>query len=164
MRQSCCITFAGPVGTSKTPIAYYLSWNSGLPVLSNDIIRVEVEEDLGAFDQSEYERRRDERLKALIASGKSFIYDASVDRQWLKLKDWLGDYQTFIISLDLSQAKIEQLYKAKGYTETQLIPQLYQQHQDFLKEHGQEVNLHITDESFADRLELSLKAVLAAIV
>lgn len=158
-----CITFAGPVGTSKTPIAYYLSWNLGLPVLSNDIIRVEVEEDLGAFDQGEYERRRDERLKTLIASGKSFIYDASVDRQWPKLKDWLGDYQAFIISLDLSQTKIEQLYKAKGYTETQLIPQLYQQHQDFLKEHDAEVSLSIKDDDFPQRLQISLQSVKSAI-
>lgn len=37
-----CVTFAGAVGSSKTPVTHYLSCAFCLPILSNDAIRTEV--------------------------------------------------------------------------------------------------------------------------
>jgi len=47
-----CITFAGPVGCSKTPLAHYLSINLGWPILSNDAFRSEIREDSREFEVS----------------------------------------------------------------------------------------------------------------
>lgn len=120
-----------------------------------------MQEDLLHFDQEEYLRRRDARGKKLINSGMSFIYDASVDREWSRLNDWLvgAGYQTFVISLDLSKAFLEKLYQAKGYTEGNRLDLLLQQHNDFLERYGNVVNLHITDKEFAQRLEVARQAV-----
>lgn len=76
------------MGSSKSPIANYLSYNLNLPVLNNDCIRVEVTEDLSFLDQEEYERRKTERVNALINSEINFIYDASIDRIWPKFKEF----------------------------------------------------------------------------
>ena len=71
-KRPICISFAAPVGTSKTPIATYLSWNTGLPIFSNDAIRSEVHQDTssGNLDQEIYLERRDERLTKVISSKK----------------------------------------------------------------------------------------------
>ena len=162
MEERYCITFAGVPGSSKTPIAYYLSWNLGLPIYNNDAIRTEVQEDLLKFDQELYLKRRDERGKRLISSGRSFIYDASVDREWSHLSELLkeNDYKFFIISLDLSRELIEKLYEAKGYKETpEGLNLLLQQHQVFLKNQQELIGIHISDSDFSNRLELSLDAV-----
>ncbi len=158
-KQRVCITFAGVVGSSKTPIATYLSWNLGIPITSNDTVRTEVTEDLLKFDKTEYEKRRDERGKQLIASGKSFIYDASIDREWQKLQSWLApeNYSTFIISLDLSKPFLEKLYEAKQYTDSLArLDVLMSDHQNFVDAFGQCINVHITDAEFQDRLDISL--------
>lgn len=161
-KQRVCITFAGVVGSSKTPIATYLSWNLGIPIISNDALRTEVTEDLLKFDKTEYEKRRDERGKQLIASGKSFIYDASIDREWQKLQSWLApeNYRTFIISLDLSKLFLEKLYEAKQYTQSLArLDVLMSDHQNFVDTFGQYINVHITDAEFQDRLDVSLNAL-----
>jgi hypothetical protein len=156
-----CITFAAPVGSSKTPIAHYLSWNLGLLIYSNDATRIEVAEDLLGSNQDEYIKRRDERGERLIKGGKSFIYDASIDREWHRLHAWLtgNDYEWFIISLDLTKGFLEKIYEAKGYTEVDRLDVLLKQHRKFLADYGDQVGLHISDETFARRLELSLAAV-----
>ena len=158
-----CITFAGPVGSSKSPIANYLSPKLGLAVFNNDLIRTEVLEDDGReCDPKEHLRRRDQRLTETIESGVSFICDASVDRGWEKLKATLteNNYHWFIISLDLSKEKLIELYELKGYHDTlQVIDKGYQDHQDFLAEYGDDVGLRITDKDYPDRLELSLQTV-----
>lgn len=161
MKKKCCITFAGVVGSSKSPTAHYLSWNIGFPIQSNDAMRIEVTEDLLRFDADEYSRRLNQRAKEILSSGRSFIYDASVDRKWSKLDGWLKeyDYESFVISLDFSRSLIERIHAAKGYQEAHRLDALMQEHADFLKNYGDVVNLHINDEQFPDRLELSLIAV-----
>jgi adenylylsulfate kinase-like enzyme len=106
-----CLTFAGAVGSSKTPIANFLSTKLNLPIFSNDAIRSEVIEDLGKLDQEGYIKRRNDRLTAIAKSGMAFIYDASVDREWMDLKMHLVDYgyDWYIISLDLSKKLLKRL-------------------------------------------------------
>lgn len=57
MKSPYCITFAGPVGSGKTPIAYYLSWNLALPILNNDSMRTETQEDRGELDMQTYTKK-----------------------------------------------------------------------------------------------------------
>jgi len=155
-----CITFAGVPGSSKSPIAHHLGWNLGLPIFNNDTIRTEIKEDLHIFDQTKYEKLRDERVKALMDSGEPFIYDASVDRFWGTHSKRLEDagYEVFIISLDLSRDLIDALYKAKGYQEYAQLDTYLPDHEAFLARYGHLVNLHIDDEKFPDRLGVSLSA------
>ena len=155
-KEKICLTFAGPVGSSKTPIAYFLSYKFGLPILNNDAIRTEVAEDLIIFSQAEYEKRRDERLISILATGHNFIYDASVDRRWKSIKEKLVEfgYGWFIISIDLSKEFLIKVHEAKGYRE-EGVDQLIEEHNKFLKEHGEDVNLHVSDRDFSDRLALS---------
>lgn len=63
-----CITFAGAIGSSKSPIANYLSISLGLPIFNNDSIRSEVTEDLGILDSKEYLKRRNKRFQELLKS------------------------------------------------------------------------------------------------
>lgn len=157
-----CILFAGPAGCSKTPTAFYLSCHLHLPIFSNDAIRTEVAEDLDEFNEDEYIKRRDDRLKEIIESGTSFICDASIDREYKRIKGALAKqgYQKKIISFDLSKSFLEKLYRAKNYTAFDNIEGWLADHNQFLKEYGQEVDLHITDENFSDRLKLSLAAAI----
>lgn len=164
IKEKICITFAGAVGSSKTPIAYYLSWKFNLPIINNDSIRTEVTEDLLTFSQEEYKKRRDERLKEILSAGKPFIYDASVDRKWSEFKKQLEEagYHWFIINLDLSKGFLTKLYQTKGYTESlKRIDQLLTEHQVFLTNHNSEINVHITDQTFSNRLGISAKALAA---
>lgn len=158
--ERCCIVFAGPVGSSKTPIAHYLSCNLNLPLFSNDAIRTEVKEDLLRFDIQEFEKRRDERLQLLVASGVSFIDDASMDRDWVKVSHWLeqAGYKCFVISLDLSRDLLLKLYSVKGYEDSAgRIDELLSQHQQFLGAYGDTVAMHITDANFHNRLAFALQ-------
>jgi len=158
--QPFCVTFAGPVGSSKTPIANYLSFNFNLPVFNNDSIRSEVSEDLLDFNQDEYLKRRDERLNKIIGNKKSIIYDASIDRGWDEKLEIIKNlnFQTFIISIDISREFLLKLYKAKSYkTDPKWIGKLMAEHKAFLEKHNDIVNVHITDENFKDRLEICRK-------
>lgn len=152
-----CVTFAGAVGSSKTPIAHYLSCKFSLPILSNDVIRTEVIEDLGFLNQEEYERRRDFLLREMMQGGLAFIYDASVDREWEGAEKQLKEfnYRWFIVSLDLSGSFLEKLCAIKGYHETaNRIGRLVEEHIAFLEKCGDEVTVSISDETFKDRMEL----------
>src|SRR3990170_7125982 len=104
MKNKYIVLFAAPVGTSKTPIAHFLSSKLSLPIHSNDAIRSEVAEDLLFFDQKEYEKLRDKRLEEIFKKGNSFIVDASIDREWDNYKNLINEsnYKVFIISIDLS--------------------------------------------------------------
>lgn len=156
-----CITFAGPVGSSKTPIATYLSWNLNLPVFNNDAIRSEVAEDLGKFDVEVYKQRQKERAEQLIQSGINCILDASIDREWPNVKPKLLEkgYKCFIISLDLSRELMEKLHKSKCYNESlERLDSIMADHENFLKEYKNEVNVSITDETFGKRLEICLES------
>lgn len=158
-----CILFAGTVGSSKTPLAYYLSSVLNLSIFSNDAIRTEVAEDLLAYNQQEYIKRQKQRLEKLLANGHPFIYDASIDRSWEKLKELLrgSGYEWFIVSIDLGKEFLSKLYQAKGYQETlERIDSLLADHENFLAHYSQEANIHITDQNFKNRLVVA-KAVFA---
>ncbi len=86
MNTPICVTFAGCIGSSKTPIATYLSYKFGLPIFNNDALRSEIIEDFREFREDEYISRRNARCLELIESKKSFIFDASVDREWAKMQ------------------------------------------------------------------------------
>ncbi|HRY60371.1 MAG TPA: hypothetical protein P5096_03250 [Patescibacteria group bacterium] len=156
------ILFAGAVGSSKSPIATYLSFKLDLPIFIHDVIRTEVKEDLGKMDVNEYAKRRDERLREIIAKGDSFIYDASVDRSWEMRKAQLlaAGYKYCIVSLDLSISFLEQLCKIKNYTETlTVIDNFVLEHNTFLNRFKDDVIVHITDETFPSRLNIAYNAV-----
>ena len=161
MKTKYCITFAGVPGSSKSPIAHHLGWNLGLPLFTNDTLRTEVKEDLLEFNQQEYEQRRDDRSIALMDGGKPFIYDASVDRAWGTHAERLRErgYEFFIISLDLSQELLGEIYEAKGYEEFAQLSERQPEHDAFLQTYSHLVGLHIGDSEFPRRLELSLDAV-----
>ncbi|MBI4037163.1 hypothetical protein HY385_01950 [Candidatus Daviesbacteria bacterium] len=157
MTKKYCILFAGPIGSSKTPIAHYLSYNFNLPIFSHDTIRTEVAEDLLNYDQQEYKKRKDVRLKHILERGKPFIYDASIDRSWKELKELLSKYNFnwFVINIDLSKEFLVNLCKIKGYNETlERIDSLIEDHKNFLSRYSREPNINITDQSFPKRLEL----------
>jgi adenylylsulfate kinase-like enzyme len=153
------ILFAGPAGSSKTPIAHALSTAYCLPILDNDVIRTEVQEDLGVFDQHVYEAKRNERIQNLINRNVSWIYGASIDRTWRKFKHMIGEYRYAIISIDLSLSFLEILYDAKGYKEKGLMRQSHQDHEQFLEHFRDDVLIHIEDHTFANRLSLTTNAV-----
>lgn len=149
------VTFAGAVGSSKTPIANYLSGTFNLPVFNTDVIRSEVIEDKLTLDQIEFEKRRDERLAKMIKRGVSFILDASIDRIWGKYGNKVreADYKLFLISLDLSRELLAKLYQVKGYNESMgRLDQLIDEHEKFLAENASLVNVKIDDQGFTDRL------------
>ena len=153
-----CITFAGAVGSSKTPISNFLSTKINLPVFNNDAIRTEVIEDLGMFSSDEYTKRRNVRLKDILESGISFICDASIDREWKEFKKFLTaeDYHYFIISLDLSKDLLTQLYETKKYYESlERIDKLMNDHNLFLSENADDIGLHILDHNFKNRCQIS---------
>jgi hypothetical protein len=160
--KQVCVTFAGAVGSSKTPITNYISTKLDLPVFNNDAIRSEVIEDMGGLVEEEYLKRRDERLREIIQSKKSFILDASVDRVWDKLKENLKDagYEVFIISLDLSKDLLSKLYIDKKYFDAQeRVDSLINDHELFLENHREDINLHLKDEDFGNRLEKSYMTI-----
>ncbi len=159
-----CILFAGPVGCSKTPVAHHLSWNLGLPIFSTDAIRTEVLENAlnptWMLDNDLQLKIRKERLAKLINSKKDFILDGSIDRTWQDLKPEFkkNNYNYFIISFDLSLDLLIKLFKAKGYQEIKMLKDSwYPEHQKFLSNYKNEVNLSINDNNFKDRLEKCFK-------
>jgi hypothetical protein len=157
-----CIVFAGAIGCSKTPVANYLSYKLNLPILNNDSIRTEVVEDLKKINQKEYLKRRDKRLEEIFKNGISFIYDSSIDREYKLFEEVIkkSGYQYKIISFDLSENFLKNLYKIKKYHESaKRLKQLVKDHDDFLKNSGLKISAHITDKNFKNRLEISYKAV-----
>lgn len=151
------ISFAGVPGSGKTPVSFYVSWNTGLPIISNDATRFEVREDLGRFDDTEYLRRRDERVDAVLASGRSFIYDASVDRSWKEMVPRLErhGYTYHVISFDLDEQFVANLYRAKEYADP-ADDHFFAEHAAFLKNYGGVVATSITPANYRDRLALAL--------
>jgi len=157
-----CIVFAGAIGCSKTPVANYLSYNLNLPILNNDSIRTEVVEDLKKFNQKEYLKRRDKSLEEIFKKEISFIYDSSIDREYKLFEEVIkkSGYRYKIISFDLSEKFLRNLYKIKGYQESLgRLKQLVKDHSDFLKNSGLKISAHITDKNFKNRLRISYKAV-----
>ncbi|OIO06482.1 hypothetical protein CO115_00080 [Candidatus Falkowbacteria bacterium CG_4_9_14_3_um_filter_36_9] len=157
-----CILFSGAVGCSKTPTATYLSQQFDLPILSNDSIRTEILEDFGKPNENEYMKRRDSRLNMILGSGKSFILDVSIDREYERIMKLLKKYKYrhIIISFDLSKKLLIKLYKIKGYKESlKRVDSLILDHGNFIKKYNKVVNLHINDDNFTDRLNISFNKV-----
>ena len=160
--QKICITFAGCVGSSKTPISNYLSTKLNLPIFNNDAILSEIIENKGFWDIEEHRKIRDRRLKEVLDSWISFIADISIDREWASFKEHLSKYtyKYFIIRLDLSKELLIKLYQAKGYDESlKRLDTLLQDHEKFLERFSDDVGFSISDDQFLNRLELSLKNV-----
>lgn len=159
-----CILFAGPGGCSKTPVAYFLSWNLNLPIFNNDTIRTEVTEDKLKYlpEDTDYLKRRDERFEKLLSSRNNFIYDASIDRDWKRIIETLRQhgYDFFIISYNLSLDLLVKRGIAKNYgSYADLAKKWFLDHEIFLKESGLEIGLTINENNFSQRLQKSLVAV-----
>lgn len=152
------ITFAGPPGSSKTPIANYLSEKFSLPIFNNDSIRTEVTEDLLKFNEEEFRKRSLSRLTFLFKQRNSFILDVSIDREWKNYQDKIlnSGYKIFTISMDLSRDFLVKLYEVKNYSESlKNIDKFIFDHQQYLSDYSSIVNFSINDKNFLDRLILS---------
>ena len=162
-KSPICIVFAGAVGSSKTPIANYLSGAFALPTFNTDAIRTEVTEDLmRPYDDAVFRERRDRRLRALIERRIDFILDASIDRTWRELRPALerAGYRWFCMSMDLGKPFLTRLYEAKGYTDSlRELDRIHADHERFLVEFGADVSLHLTEADFPERLEKARVAV-----
>jgi len=161
MSKPKAILFACPMWSSKFAIVHHIGWNLNIPIFSRDAIRNEVKEDLGKWDAEEFERRAEPRFQKLLDSKKDFILDASIDRKYDEYMDMLEGYDTFLISIDISKDHLEMMVNAKEYTTGvgDRLDKNYQDHVDFLENHSDDVNLHVTNENFKDRLDIALEAV-----
>ncbi len=162
MKQPICITFAWVPGSGKTPITNFLSTKIDFPIFNNDAIRSEVIENYGFLDEKVHLKIRNERLLEIMEQWKSFILDASIDRVWFEKKNLMKkfNYKVFIISLDLGENLIKKWYKNKNYTSfLEDFDTLFTDHKKFLEHFSDEVNLHITDLEYKNRLKLSFEAV-----
>jgi len=141
-------------------IASYLSQNLNIAVLNNDVLRDQVRESIGSFDESAYEKLREQKLQSLMDKKLPFIYDASIDRRWSELKAKLvaNDYGYFVISLDYTKPLIEKLLIARG-SDTSTLDKYTSDHDNFLKHYGSEVNLTLSDKDFDNSLEIGLDAI-----
>ncbi|MDD3475002.1 MAG: hypothetical protein PHP08_03865 [Candidatus Dojkabacteria bacterium] len=161
MNKPKVILFACPMWSSKFAIAHNIGWNLNLPIFSRDAIRNEVKEDLLHWDAQEFENRYEPRFKKLLDAKIDFILDASIDRKYDEYMDILKEYDRFIISIDISKEHLEKIVNAKEYITGvgSRLDKNYEDHKEFLKEHMDDVDLHITDENFKDRLNLTLDEI-----
>lgn len=165
MKKPFCITFAGPVGCSKTPVAHHLSITFGWPILSNDAIRSEVIEDTlqPELDVDLYRTRAVARIKALADRPDNLIYDASHDRHWGSyLSNFADDppYNFGVISYDLSREFYVQLLRTTRYKSTlPRVDELLADHTGFVRDHEDTIICTITDENFQNRLHVAEDAV-----
>lgn len=159
------IAFAGAAGCGKTPVATNLSWQLGWGVFSTDAIRSELSETWGypVLNQPEFKEFRDQRFLQALNLGNNLIIDASVDRTWEQKRAELAGRRAefFIISFDLKEDFLEQLFKIKGYAATEYIPGWVQDHQNFLNKYGQDVGFRVNEENYPDRINLCYRAVRA---
>ena len=167
MTQDYCITFAGPVGCSKSPVAHYISTTFGWPIFSNDAIRHEVLEDTlhKELDVELLEDRIAERSKLITQKPSSIIYDASQDRHWDRFYASFTKtppYKFGVISFDLSPHFYKQLLEAKAYSataSTSRVRQVLEDHERFVEGHRDFIICSITDATFPDRLYVAEEAV-----
>jgi predicted nucleotidyltransferase len=75
--------------------------------------------------------------------------------------DTFKDYDIFIISIDISLDRLEGMIEAKEYVRGvgDRLNRNYQDHVDFLKEHSDDVDVHITEGNFDNRLDVVLEKV-----
>lgn len=151
-------------------MAHHLSCAFGLPIFSNDNIRYEVREDLRARDINEpaaleeYNRRVIERRDYFLGLNQSLIIDGSVDRHWRPLCQDLDSfgYDIFLINMELSRRFLVDLYTDTGRIEAiNELDAYLEQHQKFLQQYSDRVNVSITDETFPKRLQVASQALSA---
>lgn len=168
MQRKYIIAFAGVPGSSKSIIAQHVSLNFNMPIFATDTVRFEVKEDLHIDDIREphalleYERRRQEVWKVLLATGRPFVLDASVDRRWAGIKSDLATagYGWCLIAMELSSSFMRRLYRDTGRPEAVAELAVYmRQHQTFMNAYAPDIAIRITDETFADRKEIAQDAV-----
>jgi cytidylate kinase len=163
MKHPACVSFVGPAGSGKTPVASFLSWNLGIGLFNADSIRSSVRENylIESIDPPEYITERDNQIKSLLRAKKNVILDASLDRTWVKTKEDFAanSYTIFLISFDISDELLRRIFKAKGYTADNLIPKWQKEHNEFLDQFGSAINLSIHDENYSARNELALSRV-----
>jgi hypothetical protein len=135
-----------------------------------DAIRMEVREDLLVDDVTdpriveEFQKRAVHRYQALLKKGVSFIDDSSVDRSWKQPSSDQNyrlngrNYDYFIISIDLSKAFIQKLHQANHSQSADKLDDYYDDHQKFLEQYSEDIGEHITDETFADRMDICERA------
>lgn len=156
------ITYAWSIWCWKSPITNYISTKLWLPVFDTDAIVSEVCEDFLKKDWDEIKKRKEERLNLVIEGWRSFICDCSVDRIRWNLKETLikNQYKYFIISIDLDKETLLKFYTVKSYYESmERIDKVYEEHQKFLKEFSDDVNIHINEKNYKDRLDNVYKVV-----
>ena len=69
-----------------------------------------------------------------------------------------NNYKYFIISIDLDKETLSKFYEAKGYHESmKMIDKVYEDHQNFLREFSGDINIHITEKNYQDRLDIVYK-------
>ena len=156
------IGYAWATGCWKSPITNYISTKVWLPTFNTDAIRSEVVEDLLVQNRDEAIKRMKSRLNSIIKEWSSFIYDASVDRTRWDLKDILINnwYKYFIISIDLDKETLLNFYKIKWYSESmKMIDKIYEDHQNFLKEYCDDIDVHIDENNYEKRLDIVYEAV-----
>lgn len=163
------VLFAGAGGCGKSPVANYLSWKFNLPRMENDALRNEVKEDLlddlnNPAVLAEYKKRLKDRYKELAELGWSFVDDCSIDRTWFTRDDWYDETkEPFIISFDLSEEFIRQSYEAKHYTYSppmmRHLSKWVEDHSRFLEQFGDQVNVHITEQNYPERLKICEQAL-----
>jgi hypothetical protein len=169
------VVFAGVPGSSKTIIAFYLSGKFDLPMFSNDTLRYEVKEDMlvdrlvlpedllqrginAPAALAEYERRLKERHLELLSTGRSIIFDGSVDRTWTERKQRLIDhgYTYYLISIELSRPFLEALFSATGRASSIAeLDHYFEHHERWLELYAGDVDLEITDANFRNRREVA---------
>jgi len=156
------VCYAWAIWSWKTPITNYISTKLWLPVFDTDAIRSEVREDLLVWDEDEVKNRANNRLNSIIKEWKAFIFDVSVDRTWWNLKEILleNHYNYFVISIDLDKKTLSSFYNAKWYDESmQRIDKVYEDHEKFLKDFPDDINIHINETNYQNRLENVYKVV-----
>lgn len=168
MKHKFVITFAGVPGSSKSIVANHLSFNFGLPIINNDQLRHEVKENLMLSSinnpkaLSQFEGLSKTVHNQVFSAGTSIILDSSVDRKWRILKQDLKkyDYKWFLISFDYSAEFMSKLYIATNRQWAIVQLDAYnKQHQDFLKNYSRDVDLHLEDADFLNRVKICVNAV-----
>ena len=155
------IWYAWTIWCWKSPITNYLSTKLWLPTFNTDAIRSEVCEDLLQVNEDVAQKRIKERLNDIIQNWTSFIYDASVDRRRELIKEILlkNDYNYFLISIDLNKETLLKFYEAKSYFESiEKLEKVYDDHQKFLEKYWNEINIHIDNKNYSERLEIVYEA------
>ena len=155
------IWYAWAIWCWKSPITNYISTKLWLPIFNTDSILSEVCEDLLEVNREEANKRVKERLDKIINNWISFIYDASIDRKWEQLREILirNNYKIFIISIDLDKETLLNFYKTKSYFESiEKLEKVYDDHQKFLEKYWNEINIHIDNKNYSERLEIVYEA------